>query len=167
MEEQPHRKQRMLQPKCLQKQKQWETGQLTLQNPQKTQGLEAPGTAEDKTYRFHIWRFPNKKASSPPVTTIPQANKSIITCWKIPLKVCLFLAVCSYLWVSYWKYDCKESLWYERAKQNKQKQKKKGKEVWKKSDLEETETMQKAEENKKKNNILRKTWKKQEQGATK
>ena len=40
---------------------------------------------------------PQQKASSPSVTTIPQVNKSAITCLKFSLKICLFLAVCSYL----------------------------------------------------------------------
>lgn len=75
----------MLQPKYLQKRKQQEEYQLTAWCPQKTQDSDVSGTAEDKTYIFNIWKSPNKKASSPPVTTIPQANESTITFWKISL----------------------------------------------------------------------------------
>lgn len=83
----------MLQPKYLQKRKQQEEYQLTAWCPQKTQDSDVSGTAEDKTYIFNIWKSPNKKASSPPVTTIPQANESTITFWKISLSVDSWLPV--------------------------------------------------------------------------
>ena len=90
---------------------------------------------------------PKQKVSSPSVTTIPQVNKSAITCLKISLKICLFLAVCSYLWESHWNIIVGEGwIWKREAKQS---EKKKDKEGWKekKRNLEKTKTKQKAEEN--------------------
>ena len=119
----------------------WLRASHDLEIKQQQQGLQK---TRPKDLAFGV---PKQKVSSPSITTIPQVNKSAITCLKISLKICLFLAVCSYLWESHWNIIVGEGwIWKREAKQS---EKKKDKEGWKekKRNLEKTKTKQKAEEN--------------------
>ena len=102
---------------------------------------------------------PKQKVSSPSVTTIPQVNKSAITCLKISLKICLFLAVCSYLWESHWNIIVGEGwIWKREAKQSEKKRQ--GGVKGKKEKLRENKNKAKSRRKLQNHIFLREIWKK-------